>query len=241
MAFDFSMITRYGGVLLEGLTYTLYICLIGLVIGLMMGAVLCLIKMKLPTWCSVIANMYIEFFRGTPFLIQVFLLYYVGPVFGLDLSAMTAGMIGLSLYGGAYFTEIYLSGILSIPKGQIEAAQALGISETAILFRIIIPQMLGLILAPLANQIITIVKESAILSVITVPELTFVGQRAISETYNYVEVYTMVAILYWAIVSSLSILFGRLERFATRHVRKEESPSQRFLYLKKQEVLREEG
>jgi polar amino acid transport system permease protein len=241
MAFDFSMFTRYGGVLLEGLVNTVFICFIGLVLGLLIGAVTCWIKMKFPSWCSAIANMYIEFFRGTPFLIQVFLLYYVGPVFGLDLSAMAAGIIGLSLYGGAYFAEIYRSGILSIPKGQIEAAQALGISEAAILFRIVIPQMLGLILAPLANQIITLVKESAILSVITVQELTFVGQRAISETYNYVEVYAMVALLYWAIVSSLSFLFGRLEVSATRHLRKKESPSQRFRYFKKQEVLREEG
>jgi polar amino acid transport system permease protein len=236
MPFDFTMVTRYGGVLLEGLVITLYICLIGLLFGLIIGALTCWIKMKFPGCGSVIATIYIEFFRGTPFLIQVFLLYYVGPVFGIDMSATAAAIIGLSLYGGAYFAEIYRSGILSIPKGQIEAAQALGIGEKAILFRIVIPQMLGLIMAPMTNQIITLVKESAILSVITVQELTFIGQRAISETYNYVEVYTMVAFLYWALVSSLSMLFGRVEKYATRYLRPREFSPNRVVLIKKQDV-----
>ncbi|MEH7525404.1 amino acid ABC transporter permease, partial [Bacillus sp. JJ1503] len=218
MFFDVTMVTRYGVVMLEGFLTTLYICFIGLLLGLVLGAVVCWIKMRFSKWGSGLANVYIEFFRGTPFLIQLFLLYYVGPVFGIDLSATVAGILGLSLYGGAYFAEIFRSGIQSIPKGQIEAARALGIGEKAILARIVIPQMLGLIIAPLTTQIITLVKESAILSVITVQELTFVGQRAISETYNYVEVYTMVALLYWALVTTLSGLFKRWERYSTEYM-----------------------
>lgn len=236
MVFDFTMITRYGGVLLEGFLTTLYICLIGILLGLIIGAITCWIKMRFPGWGSALANVYIEFFRGTPFLIQLFLLYYVGPVFGLDISATLAGILGLGLYGGAYFAEVYRSGVLSISKGQTEAARALGIEEKAILLRIIIPQMLGLILAPLTSQIITLVKDSAILSVITVQELTFSGQRAISETYNYVEVYTMVALLYWTLVTILSNLSKKWEKYSTRYLKPKEVSSNRLLVIKKQEV-----
>ena len=236
MFFDVTMVTRYGVVMLEGFLTTLYICFIGLLLGLVLGAVVCWIKMKFSKWGSSLANIYIEFFRGTPFLIQLFLLYYVGPVFGIDLSATTAGILGLSLYGGAYFAEIFRTGIQSIPKGQTEAARALGIGEKSILVRIVIPQMLGLIIAPLTSQIITLVKESAILSVITVQELTFVGQRAISETYNYVEVYTMVALLYWSLVTTLSGLFKRWEKYSTEYMRAKKTPANGILMMNKQDV-----
>src|SRR5699024_8722528 len=141
------------------------------------------------------ASFYIEFIRGTPFLIQAFLLFYVAPEFGINLSANNVGILVLAIYGSAYYAEIYRSGILFIDKGQREAARALGIKETSILLRIIIPQMFGLILAPMTNMSITLLKESAILSVITVPGLTFTGQYIIGSTFNYVEVYGFVALV----------------------------------------------
>jgi polar amino acid transport system permease protein len=236
MVFDFSIVTRYGPVLLDGFLTTLSICFIGLLLGLSIGVITCWIKMMFPGLGAGLATIYIEFFRGTPFLIQVFLLYYVGPVFGIDMSATAAGIVGLGLYGGAYFAEIYRSGILSVHKGQAEAARALGIGEKAILFRIVIPQMWGLIMAPLTNQIISLVKESAILSVITVQDLTFVGQRAISETYNYVEIYTLVAFLYWALVTILANLLRVLEKYLTRYLRLQDRLSNRFIVMKEQDI-----
>jgi polar amino acid transport system permease protein len=236
MVFDLSIVVRYWGILLEGFLTTLYICLIGLILGLVIGAIACWINMKFRGWGASLATFYIEFFRGTPFLIQVFLLYYVGPVFGLDLSATMAGILGLGFYGGAYFSEIYRSGVLSIPKGQKESALALGMGETAILIRIVIPQMLGLIMAPLTNQIITLVKESAILSVITVQELTFVGQRAISETFKYVEIYTLVALLYWTLITMLSNFLGRWEKHATRYLRGLEHPQRSVPIVKVSDI-----
>jgi polar amino acid transport system permease protein len=166
----------------------------------------------------ILANVYIEVFRGTPFLVQLFILYFVGPEFGLNLSALTVGILGIGLYGGAYFAEIFRSGILSIPKGQIEAAKALGFSRTAILLRIVIPQMLALILAPLTNQLITLIKDSSILSIITVKELTFTSQSIIAETYKYVEVYAVIALLYWVLSTLVSILTGILEKRLTSHL-----------------------
>ncbi|MCI2255792.1 amino acid ABC transporter permease [Domibacillus sp. PGB-M46] len=236
MIFDFSIVPRYGPALLEGFLITLFICFIGLLLGLFIGGLICWLKIRFPGWGATLANTYIEFFRNTPFLIQVFLLYYVGPVFGISISAMTAGILGLGLYGGAYFAEIYRSGILSVHKGQAEAARALGMGEKSILYRIVIPQMWGLIMAPLTSQIITLVKESAILSVITVQELTFVGQRAISETYNYVEIYTLVAFLYWALVTALANLLKGLENYSTRYLNVRERSPNKLIFMKKQDV-----
>jgi polar amino acid transport system permease protein len=218
MAFDSNMIFSHWHVLLTGFWHTMYICFFGLILGLLIGAAACAVKMSSYRVLRILANVYIELFRGTPFLVQLFILYFVGPEFGLNLSALTVGILGIGLYGGAYFAEIFRSGILSIPKGQIEAAKALGFSRTAILLRIVIPQMLALILAPLTNQLITLIKDSSILSIITVKELTFTSQSIISETYNYVEVYAVIALLYWVLSTLVSLLTGILEKRLTSHL-----------------------
>jgi polar amino acid transport system permease protein len=219
MFIDLNFVLQYWDVLFKGFLNTIYVCGIGIVLGMFIGAIACATKLSRFNLFRGGTNAYIEFFRGTPFLIQVYILYYVGPEFGLELSALLVGIIGLGFYGGAYYAEIYRSGILSIPKGQIEAARALGISDAAILFRIIFPQMLGLILAPFTNQTITLIKESAILSVITLQELTFAGQRVIGQTFRYVEVYAMIALLYWALISVFSVISTQLERISTRYLR----------------------
>jgi polar amino acid transport system permease protein len=219
MFFDSTFVVQYGGILIKGFVNTLYVCGIGIVLGMVIGAIACAAKLSRFKLFRGWTNAYIEFFRGTPFLIQVYILYYVGPGFGLELSAMFVGIIGLGIYGGAYYAEIYRAGILSIPKGQIEAARALGIGNVSILFRIILPQMMGLTLAPFTNQTITLIKESAILSVITLEELTFAGQRVIGQTFRYVEVYAMIALLYWGLISVFSVISTQLERISTRYLR----------------------
>jgi polar amino acid transport system permease protein len=218
MAFDSNMIYSHWQVLLTGFWHTLYICFFGLILGLFIGAASCAVKISSFRVLRIIANVYIEVFRGTPFLVQVFIIYFVGPEFGINLSAISAGILGMGLYGGAYFAEIFRSGILSIPKGQIEAAKALGFSRSAILLRIVIPQMLVLILAPLTNQLITLIKDSSILSIITVKELTFTSQSIIAETYQYVEVYAVIALLYWILSTFVSSLTGILEKRLTSHL-----------------------
>src|SRR5690625_4909261 len=115
---------EYGEVFLNGLSMTLYVCFVGILLGMMLGAIVCLLKFTRFKTIDFIMTFYIDFFRGTPFLIQVYILYYVGPIVGLDLSAIAVGIIGLALYGGAYFAEIYRGGVLAVPKGQIEAAKA---------------------------------------------------------------------------------------------------------------------
>jgi polar amino acid transport system permease protein len=219
MSLDFSVIYEYRYVLIDGFVKMLYMCAAGLSIGLVVGAVACSAKMSRYRILRGCANAYIEWFRGTPFLIQVFILYYVGPKFGLVLDATIAGILALGVYTGSYFAEIYRSGIQSVPRGQIEAARALGMGEAAIFFRIVLPQMIGLILAPMTSNTISFIKDSSVLSIITVHELTFATQSVIGKTFRYVEVYITVALLYWALIKFLSICSSRLERLFTSHNR----------------------
>jgi polar amino acid transport system permease protein len=156
--------------------------------------------------------------RGTPILVQLFLLYYGGPAFGVRLEAITAGIIGLTVYGGAYFAETFRAGFQSIPKGQIEAARILGMSSAQIVKHIKIPQMLVLIIPPGINQVIILVKESAVLSIITVPELTKVTVKMASETFVIIEPYIALAALFWLIIELISRLGSMLERRMTKYL-----------------------
>jgi polar amino acid transport system permease protein len=219
MSLDFSVIFEFRQVLIEGFLNMIYICAAGLIIGMAVGAVACSAKMSRYRFLRGCAIAYIAWFRGTPFLIQVFILYYVGPKFGLMLDATPTGIIALGVYSGSYFAEIYRSGIQSVPRGQIEAARALGMGEAAIFFRIVVPQMIGLILAPMTNSTIVFIKDSSVLSIITVHELAFATQSVIGLTFRYVEVYITVALLYWALVKILSICSSKLERMFTSYNR----------------------
>jgi polar amino acid transport system permease protein len=119
-------------------------------------------------------RVFIEMIRSTPFLVQLFLVYYGGPSFGLSLDPIPAGILGLGIYGSVYFAEIFRSGFESVARGQLEAADCLGISKIQCIVRIQIPQMLVIILPALVNMVSVLCKETAVLSIITIPELTMV-------------------------------------------------------------------
>lgn len=155
---------------------------------------------------------YLTVFRGTPFLIQLFILYYGGPAFGLVLDPIPAGIIGLTLYGAAYFTEIFRAGFNSVHKGQIEAGRIFGLSHAQIIFRIELPQMLVIILPSLVSMFIVLSKETAVLSVITVPELTAILSGIGFKTFTYVETMLTLLATYWAIVGAISALGAIAER-----------------------------
>lgn len=142
----------------------------------------------------------VEILRGTPFLIQIFLLYYGGPFIGLSLDPVPAGLLGLTVYGAAYFSEIFRSGFAAIPFGHIEAAQCVGLTQGQIIRRILLPEMTMLVLPPSVNMAVIILKETAILSIITVPELTLTVSAIGSQQYAFVESLFLLALIYWALV-----------------------------------------
>jgi polar amino acid transport system permease protein len=217
---EFDLFLRYGPDLLKGFGITLLCWIIGSAGGAALGFVIaCLMRWSAAPvrW---VLGAYIELIRGTPFMIQLFLLYYGGPYMGLVLTPVQAGIASFIVYGSPYFAEIFRSGFQAIPPGQIEAARAIGISEFTILRRIMLPQTLVLITAPLTNFVIILSKETAILSVVTVPELLFQTQTMAAETFTYVEPFLALSLFYWLLVVVTAELGRRIEIRATRHLKR---------------------
>jgi len=199
------------GPLTMGLWVTIWISFlsgfIGLVIGLITG--LCRIS-KNPTLRG-LAVFYIELIRGTPLLVQIFIFYFfIGTV--LDLDRIVAGVAALALFVGAYTAEIIRAGIQSIPKGQTEAARSLGMSAAETMIYIVLPQAFKRVLPPLAGQFISLIKDSSLVSVIAITDLTKSGREIITSSFATFEIWFTVALLYLLVTSVLSQLLFWLER-----------------------------
>ncbi|HEY0294344.1 MAG TPA: amino acid ABC transporter permease [Bordetella sp.] len=220
MKLDFSLLLQFGPDLLQGFFNTIKIWLSAALLAALIGSVLGFAMTVGPRRLRQAITCYVEFFRCTPFLVQLFLFYFGGPSIGLTLDAYPVGIIGLGLYGGAYFTATMHAGFNSIPKGQIEAAQSFGISRWQTVRHVVLPQMLVLIIPPGINLLIFMIKDTAVLSIITVPELTFQITNITQETYAFVEPYLALALGYWVLVE-ITARLGRLgESLATRHLGK---------------------
>ena len=208
----FDLWLQYGPLMLAGLVTTAWICALATALGLAVGLLLACLQSAPFAPLRWAVRSYIEIMRGLPILILLFVLYYGGPSIGLRLSAEAVGVFGLGFYGAAYFAEIFRSGFQSIPKGQIEAARMAGLSGTQIIRHIKLPQMLVMITPPMVNQIIILIKESAVLSIITVAELTKNTTQFVNETYAVIEPYLAAALLYWLLVEAVGQLGKIIER-----------------------------
>jgi polar amino acid transport system permease protein len=145
------------------------------------------------------AAAYIQFFRGTPLLTQLFFIFFALPYGGIVLPPFIAGWLGLTLNYAAYMAEVFRGGIQAVPRGQYEAAKALGMTKGKMMRRIIIPQAFRIIVPPLGNFLVSIFKDSSLVSVITMRDLTFTGQILAASTFKYFEIFGLVSILYLAI------------------------------------------
>ncbi|MBU1568389.1 MAG: amino acid ABC transporter permease [Proteobacteria bacterium] len=199
------------GPLLEGLKITLTISLAGLCFALIIGLVTAVLRLSDSFVGRGLAILYLEISRNTPLLIQIFFIYFVlGPTLGLE--RMPAAILALSLFEGAYTSEILRAGIQSVPRGQIEAAHSLGLTPFATYRHIILPQALRTVLPPLTSQAISLVKDSALVSTIAIYDLTMQAQMIIAETYLTFEIWFTVAAMYFAITLLLSLVVGFLEK-----------------------------
>jgi len=215
---DFSIFQQYGPALLRGFGITILCWILGTIFGMGLGLVIALIQRYGPRWVRWIIQAYIEVIRGTPFLVQLFVLYYGGPLIGLRLDALPAGLLGLTIYGSPYFAEIFRSGFRAVPHGQIEAARAIGMTEMAIVRRILLPLGLVSSLPALINFSIILTKETVILSIITVPELMYQVNRMSTETFRYLEANLVLALFFWLLVETISRVGRRLETRITKHL-----------------------
>lgn len=191
------------GPLLQGLKVTLQISAVSLILASFVGLVTALLRLSNSLVARSVARLYLEVSRNTPLLIQIFFIYFVmGPILGLD--RFFSAVLALSLFEGAYVSEIIRSGIISIHRGQWEASSSLGLNRWYTYRLIILPQALRRILPPLTNQAISLIKDSSLVSVIAIYDLTMQAQALISETFLTFELWSVVALLYLVITSILS-------------------------------------
>ncbi|MCX8508597.1 MAG: amino acid ABC transporter permease [Rhodobacteraceae bacterium] len=213
-----DLLHHYGPALLGGFTMTIFCWFLGTLGGMALGLGIALLQRYAPRPVLWLLRAYVEIIRGTPFLVQMFVLYYGGPMIGLTLDALPAGLLGLSIYASPYFSEIFRTAFGAVPVGQIEAARAIGLAEPTIVRRILLPLGMVSALPAIVNFSIVLTKETVILSIVTVPELLYQVQRMSAETFRYVEANLALALLFWALVETISRLGRRLEVRITRHL-----------------------
>ncbi|MCG8565801.1 MAG: amino acid ABC transporter permease [Desulfobacterales bacterium] len=212
--FSFENGRFVAGALMEGLWITFKISLYGLGFSLVIGVCSALARLSPYPVLRFFSWLYVEVIRNTPLLIQIFVIYFVvSPV--VDLSAFASAVIALSLFEGAYSSEIIRSGIVNLPRGQYEAAQSLGLSVPVTYYKVLIPQMLRQTLPMLAGQSVSLIKDSALVSTISIYDLTMQGQKIVSQTFLTFEIWFVVALCYLSITVTLSFIIRRFEKRMT--------------------------
>ena len=209
MKFDFALVASRLPEIFHALGVTLFVWVVGLIGACLFGFLVAVGRRYGPRWLDWALGAYVEVFRGTPFLIQLFLLYFGGPYVGLSLEPVPAGLLGLSVYGAAYFSEIFRAGFEAVPRGHVEAGECVGLSRAQIVRRILLPEMTMLVLPAVVNMAIALLKETAVMQVISVPELTSVVGNIGTEYYAFVEAFFLLALFYWGLVEICGWL-GRL-------------------------------
>lgn len=189
--------------------------LITFVLGILLGLLVALARLYGPTPLVVLVRFYVWLIRGTPLLVQLFLIFYGLPSAGIVLDAFTAAVIGFTLNIGAYSSEIIRATLAAIPKGQWEAAYSIGMNWPQVMWRVILPQAARIAVPPLSNTFISLVKDTSLAAAVTVPELFQAAQRLASVTYEPLILYIETAIIYLLFSSVLSTLQDRLERKLT--------------------------
>lgn len=209
---QWDAVFRNWDILASGLWYTIIYTIAVVVLGLTLGTILALLRLSSSKLLNLPALAALEILRGVPLLVLLIWMYYAFPLLtGIRISAPTASIAALSLYGGAYYGEIIRGGILSIDTGQMDAGRSLGMTYAERMRRIIMPQAFRRMIPPLMNQSIINLKNTSLASVVTVAEMTYQAQRLSSDTYRSLEVYTLVAGLYLAIVLPSTFLVRKLE------------------------------
>jgi L-cystine transport system permease protein len=203
--------------LYAGLVFTVPLTLASFAIGLTLAFIVALVRLFGPKWANAIVRFYVWLFRGSPLLVQLFVIFYGLPNVGIVLDPLTAAIIGFSLNVGAYNSEVIRGVIESIPKGQWEAAYSMGMTRQQALRRAILPQAARVALPPLSNAFIALVKDTSLAAVLTVPEVFQAAQRIASVTYEPLILYTEAALVYLVFSSVLSSAQVRLERKFGRH------------------------
>jgi polar amino acid transport system permease protein len=213
---DFAILGKYSHLFWLGLGWTVAYTIGTVVLGTLLGLIVGMLRLRRWPVVDWLLIAYVELFRCTPLLVQIIWFYYAFPVvIGINIPAPVAAVSVLSLYGGAFYAEIVRGSIESVPRGQWDAAKALGLRGWLLLRLVILPQALKPMMAPYVNQSVTQLKNTSLVSVIAVPDLVYNATLINAETYRPLEVYTVVALIYFAILFPATLAGRRLERGMT--------------------------
>lgn len=215
---DFQAIQRSLPSLAEGMAATLQLCSVAAICALLAGTLLCWGQRRPPAWVQRLLRIYSDITLALPLLLIIYLLYFVLPEYDITLSSPVVGVLALTLYYASYIAQVMRGALQGLPKGQWEACRVLGLTRWQALRDVVLPQTLPQMLSPLTGLLIGLIKDSALLSVVSVQEFMYAAKQAISETYAPLEIYLTVALCYWLFNSLLDYGARRLEQRMTRYV-----------------------
>ena len=206
----------WGPYILEGTGTTLVICIASIIFATVLAILGAFGRLSPRPVVFSVATLYVSLVRGTPLLVQLYFVYYALPEVGIVLPGLAAGIIALSFNYGAYMTEIFRAGIQAVPRGQREAAEALGMPERLIMRRIVLPQAVRIVIPAIGNEFIAMIKDSALVSTIAVTELLFRARRVGTREFHTLEAMLLAALVYWILTIVFSFFQERLERRMAR-------------------------
>lgn len=213
MHLNFSFMSKYYMFFINGAKFTIILAIFTVLFGVVLGTLLALMRISKNKALNAIAAVYVEFIRGTPLMVQLFIIYYALPtIIGLNIPEMQSAIMALAINSGAYVAEIIRAGIQAVDKGQMEAARSLGMPYGMAMRYIIIPQAIKNILPALGNEFIVVIKESSVVSVIGIKELMYNADTVRGNTFRAFEPLIVAAIMYFIMTFTLSKLMGRFER-----------------------------
>ncbi len=217
MDLDWKLMLENLPVLGEGLRLTVMLSASGMCLGLTLGALLTALRRSSFGLLSQSVRFYVELILGLPVLVLMYIIFFMLPEFGILIDSVAAGLLTLTLYYSPYISEIMRGALNAIPAGQIEAGKAIGMSNLRVMSRVLVPQAVGLMLPSLTGLLIGLVKDSALLSIISVHEFTFQAKEVVSRTYAPFEVYIMVAAGYWLLNNALEVALRAFEHHMNRY------------------------
>lgn len=215
---DFTIIGKYAPSLLEGLLYSLALSSIAALAALGFAALLAWIDLRARNrLLRTLSRIYCDFILGLPLLVLIYVLFFILPEYGITLSSPAVGVTALTLYYGPYLAQVLRAAFASIPRGQFEACRVLGLSRWSSFREVALLQALPMAIPPATGLFIGLVKDSALLSIVSVEEFMYAAKQAISESYAPLEIYLAVALCYWLVTVAIDAVAGSLERHLTRH------------------------
>ncbi|PQZ55174.1 MULTISPECIES: amino acid ABC transporter permease [Bacillus] len=209
---DFSILTNNIDMYLEGFKYTVMSSVVALIGSFVLGIIMAVMRISPIRILNWIGSAYVEFVRNIPLVLIAFILYFALPVIGITFNGFVAGTVALTVYTAAFIAEVIRAGILSVAKGQMEAARSSGLTYTQAMYHVVLPQAMKIVIPPLGNQFLNLVKNSSILGIIAGADLMYQGDLISTKTFVTFDVYIFVGMFYLVLTIPLSMLVRYLER-----------------------------